>query len=376
MGPIAALSLALVCVLSFRSMQSTYDWHLPPGFPTPSVPADNPISAQKVELGRHLFYDTRLSVNGTQSCATCHQQRHAFTDNRMVSVGATGERHPRSSMSLANAAYAATLTWGNPSLTALEDQALVPMFGEHPAELGLPTDDRWIEPLRRDARYQALFQSAYPTTSEPMARRHVLQAIASFERTLISGRSPYDRYHYDRQEDAVTEAAKRGEVLFHSGPFSCFTCHGGFNFSGATRSAGLAVVREEFHNTGLYNLIGALSYPAPNTGIYEVTGKPADVGKFKAPTLRNIAVTAPYMHDGSVATLQEAIRHYAAGGRTIVGGPHAGIGRDNFNKSQRIRGFDITPAQTADLIAFLEALTDEAFLQDERFADPFQSGPR
>jgi cytochrome c peroxidase len=128
---------------------------------------------------------------------------------------------------------------------------------------------------------------------------------------------------------------------------------------------------QEFHNTGLYNLSGALSYPAIDTGLHGVTRNPAHVGQFKAPTLRNIAVTAPYMHDGSVATLQEAIAHYAAGGRTIGSGPYAGIGRDNLNKSQRVQGFAITDAQVADLIAFLETLTDETFLRDERFSDPF-----
>ena len=191
------------------------------------------------------------------------------------------------------------------------------------------------------------------------------------QRTLISGRSPYDRYHYQRQDDAVSEAAKRGEVLFHSRPLSCFTCHGGFNFSGATISARQPVADVEFHNTGLYNLAGALSYPAPNTGIHEFTQKPGDVGKFKAPTLRNIAVTAPYMHDGSVATLEDAVAHYAAGGRTIETGRYPGIGRDNPNKSPRIQGFELTASQRSDLIAFLESLTDDPFLRDKGLSDPF-----
>src|SRR5262249_43185349 len=150
------------------------------------------------------------------------------------------------------------------------------------------------------------------------------QAIAAFERTIISGRAPYDRYHFDRQDDAVSAEAKRGEQLFFSAPLSCFRCHNGFSFSGATDFEGRRRSEPEFHNTGLYNLAGALSYPSPNTGIYEVTRRDEDVGKFKAPTLRNIAVTAPYMHDGSVATLEEAIEHYAAGGRTIADGPHQG----------------------------------------------------
>src|SRR5262245_31700105 len=122
MNRLAVLSIALACGLSFRPVQSSFEWNLPAGFPVPAVPAGNPMTPAKVELGRHLFHDTRWSSNGTQSCATCHQQRRAFTDGRAVSVGSTGESHPRSSMSLANVAYAATLTWGNPSLSALEDQ--------------------------------------------------------------------------------------------------------------------------------------------------------------------------------------------------------------------------------------------------------------
>src|SRR5262249_12482956 len=129
----------------------------------------------------------------------------------------------------------------------------------------------------------------------------------------------------------------------------------------------------EFHNTGLYNIAGPLSYPPPNTGVYETTHRPEDVGKFKAPTLRNIAVTAPYMHDGSAATLEDVISHYAAGGRSIASGPHQGIGHDNPNKSATIRGFDLTAAQRADLIEFLRSLTDDALLHDPRFANPWET---
>jgi cytochrome c peroxidase len=130
----------------------------------------------------------------------------------------------------------------------------------------------------------------------------------------------------------------------------------------------------EFHNTGLYNLGGALSYPPPNIGIFEFTRKAEDVGKFKAPTLRNIAVTAPYMHDGSIATLEDVLAHYAAGGRTIASGPLQGIGHDNPNKSPTVRGFPLSPAQREDLIAFLRSLTDEPLLHDPRFSNPWRSG--
>ena len=161
----AALSAVLcVAVIVVCGAQSTaeFTWDLPTGFPVPAVPADNPMSVAKVELGRHLFYDLRMSGNGQQSCATCHQQEKAFTDGLTTSAGSTGEDHPRNSMSLVNVAYAATLTWGNPTMTRLEDQALVPMFGRHPIELGLGEDREWLDPLRREPRDVALFERAFP----------------------------------------------------------------------------------------------------------------------------------------------------------------------------------------------------------------------
>jgi cytochrome c peroxidase len=356
-------------------------WNLPRNFPQPRVPASNPMSEAKAELGRYLFYDTRLSGNNTQSCATCHEQERAFTDGRAQVVGSTGEVHPRGSMSLVNVAYAAVLTWANPSLTRLEDQALVPMFGTHPVELGLPKDDAvLLARLRAESRYQALFRQAFGDDGDPFSLDHVTQALATFERTIISARSPYDRYHNERDDAAISAAARRGETLFFSQPLSCFRCHGGFTFSGAVDFEGR---REDldgrgdghvgFHNTGLYNVAGALSYPPPNTGIYEFTRRAEDVGKFKAPTLRNIAVTAPYMHDGSIGTLEDVLAHYAAGGRTIATGPDQGIGHDNPNKSPTVRGFPLSPEQRDDLIAFLRALTDESVLHDPRFSNPWRS---
>lgn len=368
-GTIAALLLLVLSVVRLPG-QASYQWILPPGFPPPSVPADNPMTTEQVELGRHLFYDTRLSGNGTQSCGSCHEQRLAFTDGRARSLGSTGQLHPRGSMSLVNVAYASALTWANPAPARLEDQALVPMYGEHPIELGLDRSDRWLAPLKRDPTYQRLFASAFPGAPEHVTREQVTYAIASFERAIVSARSPYDRYHFERDDQAVSDAARRGEVLFHSRPLACFTCHGGVHFSGAMGS-GQRRGPIELHNTGLYNLAGTLSYPAGNTGLFELTRDTRDVGKFKAPTLRNVAVTAPYMHDGSVATLEAAIDHYAAGGRTISEGTHAGAGRDNPNKSESIRGFPITQDQRADLVAFLQSLTDEALLHDPRFANPW-----
>jgi cytochrome c peroxidase len=347
-------------------------WSVPSNFPLPQVPADNPLTPGKVELGRYLFYDTRMSGNGTQSCASCHQQAHAFADTRPVGVGSTGEKHTRGPMSLVNVAYASTLTWADPTLTRLEQQALVPMYGTHPVELGLDRSDAWLRQVAGDARYRQLFVAAYG--SPDVDRDRVIKALASFERSIVSARSPFDRYHFDRDDAAISEAARRGEVLFHSRALSCFQCHGGVNFS-ASMPGGRQSMDEGsgFHNTGLYNLAGALSYPAADTGLYQITHEPKDVGKFKPPTLRNIAVTAPYMHDGSIATLAEVIEHYAAGGRTIASGPHRGIGHDNPNKSDAVHGFTLTAGQKSDLLAFLDALTDEPLLHDPRFADPWSA---
>jgi cytochrome c peroxidase len=272
-------------------------------------------------------------------------------------------------MSLVNIAYAQALTWANPRLTRLEEQALVPMYGEHPIELGLDRSDGWLDTLSRDATYQRLFAAAFPNQPRAISRDNLVKAIATFERTIVSARSPYDRYHFDRDDRAISDAAKRGEVLFHSRPLSCFTCHGGIHFSGSMGNARSRPI--ELHNTGLYNLPGLFSYPEGSHGLYDLTHDPVDVGKFKAPSLRNIAVTAPYMHDGSVATLEEAIDHYAAGGRTIANGAYQGVGRDNPNKSNTIGGFMLTKEQRADLIAFLDTLTDEALLSDPRFSNPW-----
>ncbi len=330
-GQIAFTCLTLI--LSNNSAvaaEQDYQWNLPKGFPKPSVPPDNPMSAAKVELGRYLFYDTRMSVNGRQSCATCHKQELAFTDGRAVGLGATGESHTRGPMSLVNVAWSAALTWNDPDMKSLEKQALVPMYGEHPVELGLREGDRFLPSLRADAKYQPLFEQAFPNDADRFTVANVTKALASFERSIVSARSPYERYHYYREDDAVSDAAKRGEIQFFDQRLSCFRCHGGPNFSGST----------EFHDTGVA----------------------ANAGKFKAPTLRNIALTAPYMHDGSIPTLEAVIDHYAAGGKN---------GHDNPDKDPLIAGFTISPRDRADLIEFLKSLTDNELIHDPRFANPW-----
>lgn len=351
-----------------------WEWKLPPGIPVPKVPADNPMSVAKVELGRHLFHDPRLSGNGTQSCATCHVQALAFTDGRTRGVGSTGEVHPRGSMALANIGYASTLTWANPNLTRLEEQALVPMFGEDPVELGLAgMEDELLERLRGDATYRSLFPSAFPDEADPISVHSIARALAAFQRALISADSPYDRW-IRGDDNAVGDDVMRGEELFFSERLECFHCHGGPFFTSSVDYEGKGFPEVEFFNTGLYNIDGRGAYPDPNTGVHLFTGDPADMGRFRAPSLRNIAVTAPYMHDGSAATLDDVLDHYEAGGRTITSGPHAGVGSRNPFRSEFMVGFRLTPLERADLLAFLESLTDSTFLSDPRFGDPWSGG--
>ena len=305
-----ARGVRMLEVIEVVRLKAAFAWDLPKGFPVPKVPASNPMTAEKVELGRYLFYDKRLSVNRTQACATCHQQQLAFTDGKSVGVGATGEHHPRGPMSLVNVAYSSTLTWNNPDMKELEEQALVPMFGDKPVELGLRRGDGFPLSLKTDAKYRDLFARAFPADADPLTVDNLVRAIACFERSIVSGRSPYDPYHYGGDDHAVSEAAKRGEVLFFSQPYACFRCHGGFNFSGSEMHAG-------------------------------------DDGMFKAPTLRNIALTAPYMHDGSLPTLGAVLEKHAE------------------------QGSQLTPDQMRDFVAFLDSLTDKAVLTDARFSDPW-----
>ena len=364
-------SAALFLSAMTRAMGAAWTWNLPAGFPVPNVPADNPMTPEKVELGRRLFYDTRLSGNGTFSCANCHQQRQAFADHLPRGIGSTGQHHPRGSMSLGNIAYSPALTWANPNMKRLEQQALVPMFGEDPVELGLSGREQLlIARVQGDPRYRQQFTQAFPGDSEAVSLAHITMALASFERTLITGNSPYDRAQRG-EKTALNPAARRGQELFFSEKMECFHCHGGFNFTGTTDYVGKGIPEVEYHNTGLYNLDGRGSYPHDNPGIREFTQRPEDEGKFKAPSLRNIALTAPYMHDGSIATLEGVLDHYARGGRTISSGTNKGIGSANPNRSEFITGFAMTLAERADVVAFLRALTDSSFITDQRFSNPW-----
>ncbi|MFO0739783.1 MAG: di-heme enzyme [Labilithrix sp.] len=354
--------------------EGDYTWELPAGFPKPNVPSDNPISRAKVELGRRLFYDKRLSGNQTASCASCHDPKMAFTDGRARAVGSTGELHPRGAMSLVNIGYANTLTWANDLIPTLEKQALLPMFGETPVELGLAgQEDVMLARLRAEPIYADAFPAAFAGEPEPITLDHVVKAIATFERTILSGSSPYDRFVHGHDPTALDAAAQRGRDLFFSERCECFHCHGNFNFSDNITHAGTVITETAFHNTALYNIDGRGAYPPPSRGLIDVSGKAADMGRFKAPTLRNIALSAPYMHDGSIATLEGVIDHYARGGRMIESGPSAGDGAKSPLKSEFLRGFLVSDAERADLVHFLESLTDPTLANDARYSDPWTS---
>lgn len=314
---------------------------LPRWFPVPSVPVDNPLTEEKVELGRHLFYEPMLSGNSTYSCASCHQQSLAFTDGLAKAVGSTGGEHPRSSMSLANVVYNASFGWADRTWS-LESQMHVPMYNEHPVEMGLKGNE--AEVLQRftaDADYVERFRAAFPGDAQPLTLPNIVKAIASFERVIISADSAFDRYLYKDDHRGMSPAAKRGVALFFSDRLKCSDCHGSVNISGPTIFSG--------------------AMPSDPEAFFHDTGVAAQPAKFRAPTLRNIAVTAPYMHDGSIATLAEVVAHYAAGGRNAR------------PKSDKVRGFAISPSEVEDLVAFLHTLTDEKFLTNPAFSNPLSN---
>jgi cytochrome c peroxidase len=330
----AALFALLVACLSAAtssapiSSATFFATRLPPGLPTPLVPADNPMSEEKVQLGRRLFYDTRLSGNGSYSCASCHQQAHAFTDGRAQAVGSTGQSHTRSALSLTNVAYNASFGWSDAKLQSLEAQIAVPMYNDHPIELGLKAGDPGIlARLSAQDDDVARFRAAFPGEPSPVTMPNIVKAIASFERVLLSGNSPLDRYLYKDDRSAISPAAKHGLELFFSSRLRCGQCHSSFNLSGPVTVEGAPRPPAIFRDTGLG-------------------------GKFRAPTLRNIAVTAPYMHDGRFPTLAKVVEHYAAG------------------VPDATKGFTLSPVETDDLLAFLQSLTDEEFLSNPAFGDP------
>jgi cytochrome c peroxidase len=365
------LTLSGAVAVAVAHAATEWSWNLPSHIPAPRIPDDNPMSSVKVELGRHLFYDPRLSGNGTISCASCHHQERAFTDGRPRSIGSTGELTHRNALGLANSAWHATFNWSNPAIVSLERQMEIPLFGDNPVEMGITDANREevLERLRTDPVYPPLFRQSFPDDRETLSMAMVIKAIAAFQRTIVSVDSRYDRYLQGR--GTLTSSEQRGMNLFFGERAECHHCHGSFNFNDQVVHSRSRVVEKPFHNTGLYNIDGKGAYPFPNRGVYEGSARPEDMGAFRAPSLRNAEVTGPYMHDGSVATLEEVIELYSEGGRDIHTGPNAGDGRLNPNKSSLISRIVFTDEEKLDLLNFLKTLTDETLLADPRFSDPW-----
>lgn len=337
-----------------------YILQTPSNLPPMEIPADNPLTEEGVALGRFLFYEKRLSGDNGMSCSSCHMQALGFADGKAVSKGIDSIAGNRSAMPLINLGYANFLFWDGRA-SSLEEQALEPVV--NPIEM----HDTWpnvMAKLQADPVYPALFKRAFGT--EQIDSLLVAKALAQFIRTMISGNSPFDRFR--RGEGLISPDAQVGFNLFQleggspgqiipvagstpvtgQGGADCFHCH--------TADAGL-FTDGQFHNNGLDTVF-------PDPGRAGVTGDPANFGQFKAPTLRNIAVTAPYMHDGRFATLDDVLDHYNSGG-------HASATVDPFMKfTDPDMVLGLTPQKRQQIKAFLESLTDDGFLANPEFQDP------
>lgn len=286
-------------------------------FPTPS---ENPLSAARIALGKRLFSDPILSSDGTVSCASCHQPGHGFSSPVAVSPGVGGRRGRRNVPTLFNRAFGQSFFWDGRE-TTLESQALRPI--ESSDEMGSSVAAA-VHRLTDRAEYRRQFADAFP---DGLTATNLGRALATFERTLLSGDSPVDRFR-DGALAALDDHQRHGLWLYESRA-GCWRCHGGANYTD-----------EGFHNTG----VGWGKTP-PDLGRFEITGRAEDRGRFKTPTLRGLMLTAPYMHDGSLATLEEVVAFYNRGG----GG--------NPNLDPALKPLLLSPEEAADLVAFLRALS-------------------
>ena len=341
---VALAGLTFVDSASALAQIQAYVWHLPPGVSPPPVPADNPMSGAKVALGRRLFYDADLSLDGTTSCGTCHEQHRAFTEGNASHPGVGGVPGRRNVMALGNAAYFMPLTWADPTEHSLEQQMLVPLQGTHPIEMGMAGKDAELaRRLAADPCYRQMFKAAFPETQGRIDVAAMGKAIASFERTLISYDAPYDRFRRG-DKTALSDAQLRGMKDFAA--LHCDSCHAGNNFTDL-----------KFHNIGLYDEDGKGAYPARDHGLIEITQKSSDEGAIRTPSLRNVALTGPYMHDGSVKTLAGAIRD------------HLGNDADPLRDSA-LRNMSASDDEVKDLVAFLSSLSDTGFVTNPDYALP------
>jgi cytochrome c peroxidase len=294
-------------------------------------PTDNPYSKDKVELGRLLYFDRRLSADGSIACANCHHPSFAFADGSAVSTGIKGQKGGRSAPTVFNRAYSLAQFWDGRAAT-LEEQAKGPMA--NPIEMG-NTHDALVGNLRQIAGYRPLFAKAFGT--DEINIDNVSKAIATFERTVLSGNSAFDRYKAGNKR-ALTAAQVRGFGVFQN-KAKCDQCHEGINFT-----------TNAYHNLGV-----GTDKPNPDEGRYTVTKNPKDWGAFKTPTLREIARTAPYMHDGSLKTLEEVVDFYDKGGI------------QNRNLDEKMKPLRLTPEEKKDLVEFLKSLNGEGW---QKFAVP------
>lgn len=326
------LFFTLLWIVACQSNQPTSSneiirFKYPSYIPKISIPEDNQPTLARIELGRRLFYDKRLSKNETQNCASCHSLSSAFTDGKTVSLGAHGKPGKRNAPTLANLAWSKSFM-AEGGVPSLEMQVLAPI--QDSIEMDMPLPEA-AERLRKDAHLNALSLSAYNREIDEYV---IVRAIACFERSFISFDTRFDRWYYLKDETAFSDSEKNGKGIFFSDKASCNKCHTLPFFTDG-----------DFYNVGLYE-----SYP--DAGRQRVSHLDADNGKFKTPTLRNIELTAPYMHDGSLATLEEVIELYNKGGEV------------HPNKDFRIQPLELTDQQKRDLLAFLKTLTDWNFVQN------------
>ena len=335
------------------------------GLPAVPIPVDNPQSPAKIELGDKLFHDKRFSVDGTVSCSKCHDDKMAFTDNLPTSAGNRGQTGTRNAPTVLNAAYNKRQFWDGRE-PDLESQSKQPLI--NPVEHGLSNYEPILEIIRTDPYYQTAFQSVFGVAAKKVTIDHVAKAIASFERTLVSGDSAFDRYYFKRQADAMTEQQIRGFSLF-VGEGRCISCHvieqdqalftdGQFHNIGIGINQiqpdvpRLAQAFQVAKSKGINVDVAVLSdKKSSELGRFAVTDELSQIGAFKTSTLRNIDLTAPYMHDGSLKTLKDVMNHYNNGGVTKKGD------RVNDFLDGGIRPLNLTDAQMDDLVAFMKALT-------------------
>ena len=328
-----------------------FDLEVPDWLPAPDIPADNPLTREGVALGRRLFYDPILSVDNTISCASCHQQEKAFTDGLAVSKGVDGREGTRSAMSLVNLAYNVKgFFWDGRSET-LEEQALIPIEDHREMNESWPSVEN---KLRDHADYPELFRGAFGIDRKSeISRDLVVKAVAQFERTLISANSRYDRIAW-LNEGWPTDSEERGRQLFFVEPFQQLDNH-----PGCSHCHGVPFFTDNlFKNNGLDSVANLQDFKDLGRG--EVVGNLYDNGKFRVPTLRNVALTAPYMHDGRFSTLEEVLDQYSTGGHGVE------------NEDANIQSFTLTEQNKKDLVAFLHMLTDTAFLKNPAFSNPFE----